>query len=101
MKGYVPEDKNWYSTDAMTDAALNWLKEYEQEDKPFFLYLAYTAPHYPLHAKAEDVAKYEGVYDVGYDVIRNARYKRQLEMGMFDAVSTPLSEADPEKLGMN
>ncbi|EDM28482.1 arylsulfatase [Lentisphaera araneosa HTCC2155] len=97
VKGYVPEDKNWYSTDAMTDAALGWLKEYESEEKPFFLYLAYTAPHYPLHAKAEDMAKYEGVYDVGYDVIRNARYKRQLEMGMFDEATTPLSAVDQKK----
>ena len=48
VKGFVPEDTSWYSTDAMTDAALAWLKEYEGEEKPFFLYLAYTAPHYPL-----------------------------------------------------
>ena len=93
VKGFVPEDTSWYSTDAMTDAALDWLKEYEGEEKPFFLYLAYTAPHYPLHAKPEDIAKYDGVYDAGYDVIRDARYQRQLEMGMFDAASAPLSKA--------
>ncbi len=94
VKGFVPQDKSWYSTDAMTDAALGWLKEYESEEKPFFLYLAYTAPHYPLHAKPKDIAKYEGVYDQGYDAIRYARYKRQLEMGMFNETTAPLSAAE-------
>ncbi len=94
VKGFVPEDTSWYSTDAMTDAALGWLQEYQGEEKPFFLYLAYTAPHYPLHAKPEDIAKYDGMYDTGYDVIRDARYQRQLEMGLFDAATAPLSAAE-------
>ncbi len=94
IRGFVPEDKSWYSTDAMTDAAMSWLKEYEDEQKPFFLYLSYTAPHYPLHAKPEDIARYKGVYDLGYDVIRNARYRKQIEIGMFDEKTTPLSIAD-------
>ncbi|PHR95022.1 MAG: arylsulfatase [Blastopirellula sp.] len=96
QKDYSPEDKNWYATDAITDTALNWLKETEDDGKPFFLYMAYTAPHYPLHAWPEDIAKYEGVYDAGYDAIRSARYKRQLEMGLFNAKTTPLSEATPK-----
>ena len=51
-------------------------------------------PLSPLHAKPVDIAKYDGVYDAGYDVIRDARYQRQLEMGMFDAASAPLSAAE-------
>ncbi len=94
-KEYSPQDKNWYATDAITDTALEWLEE-SDDGKPFFLYLSYTAPHYPLHAWPEDIRKYEGMYDVGYDAIRAARYKRQLEMGLFDAETAPLSEARPK-----
>jgi len=95
QKDYSPQDKNWYATDAITDTALKWLKETD-DGKPFFLYLAYTAPHYPLHAWPEDIAKYEGMYHGGYDAIREARYNRQLEMGLFDAETAPLSEATPK-----
>jgi arylsulfatase len=94
-KDYSPQDKNWYATDAITDTALEWLKETD-DGKPFFLYLSYTAPHYPLHAWPEDIAKYEGMYDAGYNAIRAARYKRQLEMGLFAEETAPLSEATPK-----
>ena len=50
---------------------------------PYFLYVSYTAPHDPLHAWPEDIAKYEGVYDKGYEAIRNARFKRQKKLGLF------------------
>jgi arylsulfatase len=68
------------------------LEEYKKEEKPFFLYLAYTAPHDPLMAWPEDIAKYEGKYNAGYEPIRNARYKKQLEMGLIDD-TYKLSEA--------
>ncbi len=83
------------SADAITDTALEWLKETD-DGKRFFLYLSYTAPHYPLHAWPEDIAKYEGLYDAGYNAIRAARYKRQLEMGLFAEETAPLSEATPK-----
>lgn len=81
---YTPEDKDFYTTDYFTNYAVNWLDEYQSEDKPFFLYLAYTAPHDPLMAWPEDIAKYKGKYDKGYAKIRLARYQKQLKMGLID-----------------
>ncbi|RLD87946.1 MAG: arylsulfatase, partial [Bacteroidetes bacterium] len=65
---------------------------YKDDKRPLFLYLAYTAPHDPLMAWPEDIKKYEGRYDEGYESIRKARYARQLEMGLIDT-SYRLSEA--------
>lgn len=93
VKPYVP-DPSFYATDKFTDWALGWLDEERGEDDPFFLYVAYNAPHWPLHAHARDIAKYEGVYDVGYESIRKERYQRQLKMGLFDKQTTPLSDPD-------
>jgi arylsulfatase A-like enzyme len=87
---YTPEDKNFYTTDAFTNKALEWLDEPEIKEKPFFLYLSYTAPHYPLHAWPEDIAKYKGVYDEGYEVIRKARYERMTKTGLVDPAMNPL-----------
>ncbi len=83
---YTPEDRNFYTTDAFTTRALGYLDEWNadhKDDEPFFLYLAYTAPHYPLHAWPEDIARYRGKYMQGWDKLREERYKRQLEMGLF------------------
>lgn len=91
---YTPEDKNFYATDAFTNKALQWLDEPELKDKPFLLYLAYTAPHYPLHAWPKDIAKYKGVYYGGYESIRNARYQKQIELGLIDPAKNPLPEWD-------
>jgi arylsulfatase A-like enzyme len=79
---YTPEDRDWFSTDAFTDHAIEYLDEYADEDKPFFLYLPYTAPHYPLHAHPEDIAKYRGKYMTGWDVLRERRRARMIEMGL-------------------
>ncbi|MEO0604175.1 MAG: sulfatase-like hydrolase/transferase, partial [Myxococcota bacterium] len=82
---------DFYVTDAFTDEALDYLDTYATDAAPFFLYLAYTAPHDPLQAPASDIARYQGVYDVGYDAIRNARYHRQLADGLLTAGQFPLS----------
>ena len=93
IKPYFPA-KGFYATDAFTDWGLEWLGEKERADDPFFLYLAYNAPHWPLHAHPDDIAKYKGVYDSGYEAIRKARYERQLAIGLFDEAVTPLSEPE-------
>ena len=80
---YTPKEKDWYTTDYFTRWAIDFLEEYKREDKPYFLYVSYTAPHDPLHAWPEDIAKYDGVYDAGYETIREARFERQKEMGLF------------------
>ncbi len=82
---YTPKEKDFYTTDYFTNYALSWLDEYESEENPFFLYLAYTAPHDPLMAWPEDIAKYKGKYDEGYEKIRKDRYKKQLAMGLIDS----------------
>lgn len=91
---YTPEDPDFYTTDAFTDRALQWLDDPALNEKPFFLYLAYTAPHFPLHAWPSDIAKYEGVYDEGYQPIREARYERMVKMGLIDPEKNPLPEWD-------
>ena len=82
IMGYTSPDKKFYHTDAFTSYAIDRLDEYKDEDKPFVLYLPYTAPHYPLHAWPEDIAKYRGKYKIGWDEIRKQRFKRMNEMGI-------------------
>lgn len=81
---YTPTDKNFYTTDHFTDNALMWLDQYKEDDRPFFLYLAYNAPHDPLMAWPEDIAKYKGQYNTGYEAIRKARYEKQRKLGIID-----------------
>ena len=75
---------DFYTTDAFTDYARRFVGEMltESPDKPFFLYIAHNAPHYPLHVREEDYRKYENRYDEGWDKMREARYQRQLESGL-------------------
>ena len=82
IMGYTSPDKKFYHTDAFTTYAIDRLDEYKHEDKPFVLYLPYTAPHYPLHAWPEDIAKYRGKYKIGWDEIRKQRFKRMNEIGI-------------------
>lgn len=91
---FTPEDRNFHVTDAFTNKALEWLDEKELKQQPFFLYLAYTAPHYPLHAWPKDIEKYKGKYDAGYLAIRKARYQRMIDMGVIDPARNPLPEWD-------
>jgi len=81
---FVTNDKNFYTTNTFTDYALEFLDEAGRKDKPFFLYMAYNAPHYPLHALPEDIAKYRGKYMKGWDVIRKERYERLIRLGLID-----------------
>lgn len=85
---YQPEQ--FYYTDAISDHACRFIAEHpkQAEDQPFFLYVAYTAAHWPMHAKEEDIAKYKGKYDAGYQAVRDARYKRMVELGVIDESST-------------
>lgn len=77
-----PED--YYTTDAFTSHAIETIEAHAKSGKPFFHYLPYTAPHYPLHAKPEDIAKYKGKYSEGWDVLRQKRLERQSELGLID-----------------
>ena len=73
----------FYTTDAFTDHAIDFIGDaLKKPDTPFFLYLAYTAPHWPLQAFEDDIAKYRGKYKIGWDELRQRRYKKQLELGL-------------------
>ncbi|MBK1877705.1 arylsulfatase [Pelagicoccus mobilis] len=76
-------DRPYYTTDAFTDYAIRFInEEREGEDRPFFLYLTYTAPHWPHQAHEEDIEKYVGQYMMGWDELRERRYQRQIEIGL-------------------
>ena len=77
--------KPFYTTDAITDFALEFLDEATRSQTPFLLYLAYNAPHYPLQAPKEAVLKYDGRYDIGWDELRKRRHQRQLDSGLLPA----------------
>ena len=82
MFPFTPEDPDFYSTDAFTDHALGILNQYGDEEKPFFLYLPYQAPHFPMQSRPEDIARYQGSYMIGWDELRRRRYNRMLDMGL-------------------
>jgi arylsulfatase len=88
---WTPEDKDFYTTDAFTDWAIDFLQTDKDSTKPFFLYLAYNAPHDPLHAWPKDIAKYKGKYDAGFEAVRKARYAKQRRAGLLDD-AYPLSD---------
>jgi arylsulfatase A-like enzyme len=88
----VAPGSGYYTTTAVTDYAIKYLKEHAEKypDRPFFTYIAYNVPHFPLQAPAEDIARYQGTYLRGWDVMRAERYRRQREMGLLDcALSAP------------
>jgi arylsulfatase A-like enzyme len=73
----------FYGTDALTDHALDFLNEARKTpDKPWFFYLAYNAPHFPLHAPRRDIDKYADMYKIGWDEIRQRRYARMKQLGI-------------------
>lgn len=89
---------NYYHTDAINDTAAAYIKEFSKDDKPFFIYVAENAPHWPLMALPEDIAKYKDTYKVGWEAIREARYKRMVEMRIIDSLTAPLSPRWDDKL---
>ncbi len=81
-----PEYKSdtYYYTDAISDHAVRFIKEHQKTspEQPFIMYVAYTAAHWPMHALPQDIAKYKGKYDVGYEAIRKARFERMQQLGV-------------------
>lgn len=89
---YTP-GPGYYSTNAYTDYAIKFLKDSRNSGKPFFLYLAYQAPHWPLQALPEDIAKYKGRFLVGWDSLRTRRHRRMQQLGIISP-TTQLSPRD-------
>ncbi len=87
------DPSGYYFTDAITDNALKMLQENANEDAPFFLHVTYTAPHWPLHAHEEDIARYEGKYLKGWDTLRTNRHEELKGLGILDS-KWPISPRD-------
>ena len=83
----VEKGTNYYGTTAIADHAVKCLKEHQTNysAQPFFHFLAFTAPHFPLHARQEDIDQYRGRYDKDWEKIRKKRYKKQIRMGIVQA----------------
>jgi arylsulfatase A-like enzyme len=91
---------DFFYTDAISDEAAAFIRDMRPAGQPFFLYVAYTAPHWPLHAREEDIAKYRGEFDEGWDVLRERRLARLREEGILDN-SAALTERDPTQPAWN
>jgi arylsulfatase A-like enzyme len=81
-KPFVPKPGSFYMTDAFSENAVKFIGEHGRSPEPFFLYLPYTAPHWPLHAWPADIAKYKGKYLKGWDRLREERHERMIKMGL-------------------
>jgi arylsulfatase A-like enzyme len=92
------DDPDFYYTDAVAREAAGWIDEHTAQGSPtpYFLYLAFTAPHWPLHARAEEIEKQRGRFDDGWDTLREKRLARLVEQGII-AEDTRLSERDPSQ----
>lgn len=95
----IPSD--FYSTDFITDKTIDLIDDLSAKEEPFFMYVAYNAPHWPLHAKPEDIKKYDGMYDEGWDVMREKRYARMVELGLISPEQTPVSRNESGRLWEN
>ncbi len=91
---FIAPGQDFYYTDAISDTATKFIREHSG-DEPFFLYVPYTAAHWPMQALPKDIAKYDGVYDKGWDELRKERYARMLEMGLIRP-EWKMSEAYPD-----
>lgn len=91
----VPQTEGFYSTVAIADHAVRCLKEHAEKyaEQPFFHYLCFTAPHFPLHALPEDIKKYEGKYSTGWNEVQRRRFAKQKELG-FPVTQLPAMERD-------
>ena len=97
MNEPVETPQRFYTTDAFTDYACRFVEEsLAEEEKPFFLYLAYTAPHWPLQAKPQDLAKYEGKYMIGWEAISRRRLARQRAVGLIHPDWKPAVHEGPK-----
>lgn len=93
----TPADSDFYFTHAISEHAVGFIARHDYNVSPLFLYLAYTAPHWPLHALQADIDKYRDVYRKGWDRLREERFERQKESGLFapDVVLSPRDGAVP------
>jgi arylsulfatase A-like enzyme len=87
---------DYHYTDAISSKAIEYIAQ-QDPDTPYFLYVAYAAPHFPLQAREEDIARYRGRFLEGWDVLRDERYRRLIELGLIDP-AWPVPDADPRQI---
>lgn len=85
----------YYVTDDLSAQAAGMIGKHGRSGRPFFLYLAFTAPHFPIQAPAEDIARHRGRYRLGWDELRRRRHQRMIELGIVDR-AWPLSPRPPD-----
>ena len=97
----VEKGTDFYATTVLADHAIEVLKEHQTEyaKQPFFHYLAFAAPHFPLHALPQDIAVYEDTYDAGWDAIRAQRWKRQIKLGIAESAGVNQLSRVESRLG--
>lgn len=88
---YNIDKEDFYLTDELTDRGISFV-EATPEKQPFFLYMAYNSPHWPLHAKPQDIAKYKGKYGAGWDALRTVRSDNMKKLGLVDESWTPVKD---------
>ena len=100
---HIFPEQDWYTTDVFTDYAIKFLEEErEKDDRPFFLYMAYNAPHFPLEAHDEDIEKYRGQYMEGWDKLRKEKFESMKKIGVIpdNSVLSPSENAKWDTLSM-
>jgi arylsulfatase A-like enzyme len=88
---------DYHYTDAITERAVRYINTHDRSGRPYFLYVAYSAPHWPLHAREADIARHRGRFRPGWDVLRRARHQRLADLGLIDK-SWPLPPRDARVL---
>ncbi len=93
----VKTGNDFYLTDALSDTAASYINRHAANKKqdPFFMYVAYNAPHWPLHAKEKDIKKYIDKYSIGWDKLRDQRYRKQQQTGLLES-SAKLNPRDAD-----
>ncbi|GAI83839.1 unnamed protein product, partial [marine sediment metagenome] len=94
---FIKPEGDYYYTEAISENAVEYIHD-AKPDEPFFLYVAYTAPHWPIHAREETIARYKGRFSKGWDSLRLERYERMLDMGIL-LPEWSLSPGDIRKSG--
>jgi len=95
-KAVLDIPKDYYTTHAFTQKAIEYVNDYKDDKKPFFMYLAYNAAHWPVQAPAETIKKYEKTYLGGWDSLRRVRYDRMLRLGFINEKDFPFVEEEDQ-----
>ncbi len=90
-----PDNPDFYYTEKIGDEAVKQIQDFAQSPKPFFQYVAFTSPHWPLHAREEVIQKYLKRYEAGWPALRQERYQRMIRMGLIDEKRWPMPDPEP------